>query len=245
VMGENFEEGNLEASAVKEEPKLRSYQGNSPFFCIFRWGPEIEEKPEEEEGLAKSSLKLDASLAIKGGNNSSETEEKTVKEEEEEQGEGEDKEQVEVDEKCEDKEKSEDEEKNEGQEKGEGEEKGEKEQLDDIKKSLEKVDKKLFLIGSLLDKKFKEVLAQLQNDTGSRRREESTTTKVTARKIDPTLVELAKSTKNDSSTEEPTLVEVKKLAKLAKNDSSTEEPDIKLNPKLGPKRVEVGKSAEN
>merc|ERR1711974_21051 len=107
------------------------------------------------------------------------------------------------------------------------------EQLDDIKKSLEKVDKKLFLIGSLLDKKFKEVLAQLQNDTGSRRREESTTTK------------LAKSTKNDSSTEEPTLVEVKKLAKLAKNDSSTEEPDIKLNPKLGPKRVEVGKSAEN
>merc|ERR1711974_154543 len=146
------------------------------------------------------------------------------KEEEEEQGEGEDKEQVEVDEKCEDKEKSEDEEKNEGQEKGEGEEKGEKEQLDDIKKSLEKVDKKLFLIGSLLDKKFKEVLAQLQNDTGSRRREESTTTKVTARKIDPTLVELAKS---------------------AKNDSSTEEPDIKLNPKLGPKRVEVGKSAEN
>merc|ERR1711974_577795 len=179
------------------------------------------------EGLAKSSLKLDASLAIKGGNNSSETEEKTVKEEEEEQGEGEDKEQVEV------------------QEKGEGEEKGEKEQLDDIKKSLEKVDKKLFLIGSLLDKKFKEVLAQLQNDTGSRRREESTTTKVTARKIDPTLVELAKSTKNDSSTEEPTLVEVKKLAKLAKNDSSTEEPDIKRNPKLGPKRVEVGKSAEN
>ena len=83
--------------------------------------------------------------------------------------------------------------------------------------SLEKVDKKLFLIGSLLDKKFKEVLAQLQNDT----REESTTTKVTARKIDPTLVE------------------VKKLAKLAKNESSTEEPNIKLNPKLGPKRVEV------
>merc|ERR1712108_123362 len=231
VMGENFEEGNLEASAVKEEPKLR-------------WGPEIEEKPEEEEGLAKSSLKLDASLAIKGGNNSSETEEKTVKEEEEEQGEGEDKEQVEVDEKCEDKEKSKDEEKNEGQEKGEEEEKGEKEQLADIKKSLEKVDKKLFLIGSLLDKKFKEVLAQLQNDTGSRG-EESTTTKVTARKIDPTRVGLAKSAKNDSSTEEPTLVEVKKLAKLAKNDSSTEEPDIKLNPKLGPKRVEVGKSAEN
>ena len=85
--------------------------------------------------------------------------------------------------------------------------------------SLEKVDKKLFLIGSLLDKKFKEVLAQLQNDTSSK--EESTTTKVTARKIDPTLVE------------------VKKLAKLAKNESSTEEPNIKLNPKLGPKRVEV------
>merc|ERR1711874_777490 len=98
---------------------------------------------------------------------------------------------------------------------GKGEEKGEKEKLDDIKKSLEKVDKKLFLIGSLLDKKFKEVLAQLQNDTGSRG-EKSTTTKVTARKIDPTLVELAKSAKNASSTEEPTLVEVKKLAKLAK-----------------------------
>merc|ERR1711974_469668 len=158
--------------------------------------------------------------------------EKTVAEDEEEKGENEDKEQVEAEEKSEVEEKSED------------EEKGEKEQLDDIKKSLEKVDKKLFLIGSLLDKKFKEVLAQLQNDTGSRG-EESTTTKVTARKIDPTRVELAKSAKNDSSTEEPTLVEVKKLAKLAKNDSSTEEPNIKLNPKLGPKRVEVGKSAEN
>merc|ERR1711990_695675 len=118
MMGDNLGEGNLEAAAVKEEPKLR-------------WGPEIEEKPEEEEGLAKSSLKLDASLAIKGGNDSSETElsvgEKTVKEEEEEQGEDEDKEQV--DEKNEDEEKTEDEEKSEGEEKSKGEEKGEKEQL--------------------------------------------------------------------------------------------------------------------
>merc|ERR1711974_223975 len=85
MMGDNLGEGNLEAAAVKEEPKLR-------------WGPEVEEKP-EEEGSAKSSLKLDASLAIKGGNDSSETElsggEKTVAEDEEEKGENEDKEQVE------------------------------------------------------------------------------------------------------------------------------------------------------
>ena len=47
--------------------------------------------------------------------------------------------------------------------------------------SLEKVDKKLFLIGSLLDKKFKEVLAKLQNDTSSSR--EESTIKV-IRKID-------------------------------------------------------------
>jgi len=202
---DNLEEGNLEASAVKEEPKLR-------------WGPEIEEKSKEEESLAKSSLKLDTTLAIKGGNDSSSgTElsggEKTVKEEEEEdeQGEDEDKKQIGQEEKVEEEEKVE----------------GEKAQLDDIKKSLEKVDKKLFLIGSLLDKKFKEVLAKLQNDTESSR-EESTTkngsssSKEVIRKIDPTLV---------------------KLAKLAKNDSSTEDPTIKLNPKLGPKRVEVGKSA--
>ena len=54
--------------------------------------------------------------------------------------------------------------------------------------SLEKVDKKLFLIGSLLDKKFKEVLEKLQNSSSSK--EESTATKVQSRKIDPTLVEV-------------------------------------------------------
>ena len=50
------------------------------------------------------------------------------------------------------------------------------------------VDKKLFLIGSLVDKKFKEVLEKLQNSGSSK--EESTATKVQSRKIDPTLVEV-------------------------------------------------------
>ena len=115
------------------------------FLNICRWGPEIEEKPE-----AKSSLKLDASLAIKGGNDLSETElsggGETVKEEDDEQGQDEDTEQGELEEKDEgkskdlekskdegkrkDDEKREDKKKEEGEEKGEGE----KEQLDDIKK---------------------------------------------------------------------------------------------------------------
>ena len=153
---DNLEEGNLEASAVKEEPKLRFYTSrNAIRLCVFRWGPEIEEKSKEEESLAKSSLKLDTTLAIKGGNDSSSgTElsggEKTVKEEEEEdeQGEDEDKKQIGQEEKVEGEEKAEEEEKDEEEEKGKGEEKseeedkveeeekveGEKAQLDDIKK---------------------------------------------------------------------------------------------------------------
>ena len=52
--------------------------------------------------------------------------------------------------------------------------------------SLEKVDKKLFLIGSLLDKKFNEVLAKLSNETSST---EKTTINVN-RQINPTLIEV-------------------------------------------------------
>ena len=92
---------------------------------IERWGPE--EKPEEEGSSAKSSLKLDASLAINGGNKSSETEmggEETVKEDEEEDEQNEEKVEVKDEEKVEEVEKVE----------GEGIGEGEKEQLGDIKK---------------------------------------------------------------------------------------------------------------
>ena len=101
---------------------------------IERWGPEPEEKPQEEgSSPAKSSLKLDASLAINGGNKSSETEmggEETVKEDEEEDEQNEEKVEVKDEEKAEDEEKVEEVEKVEGEGIGEGE----KEQLGDIKK---------------------------------------------------------------------------------------------------------------
>ena len=102
---------------------------------IERWGPESEEKPQEEgSSPAKSSFKLDASLAINGGNKSSETEldggEDTVKEDEEEDEQNEEKVEVKDEEKVEEEEKVEDVEKVEGEGIGEGE----KEQLGDIKK---------------------------------------------------------------------------------------------------------------
>ena len=75
------------------------------------------------------------------------------------------------------------------------------------------MDKKLFLIGSLLDKKFKEVLAKLQNDTESSR--EESTTKV-IRKIWPFHFHFHFHLQNDSSSSkevirkiDPTLVKVK------------------------------------
>merc|ERR1712179_806483 len=150
----------------------------------------------DSQGLAETEL---------GG--SEQTVQEGVKGDEQGEDNEQDVEKVDAEEKVEDEEK--DEEKVEDEEKvaeeekvadeGKIEDEGEKGQLGDIKKSLEKVDKKLLLIGSLLNKKFNEVLAKLQNG------EESTsmvgTTNVQTRKIDPTPVEMAKSA-NKSSTEE-------------------------------------------
>jgi len=168
---------------------------------------EDSEAKNKKDGEAKSILKLNASVRIKGGNDSSDMARPGDEKEGEnaEEGEGE-KEALNEEEKEEDEtekqvdienEQEQSEEGNGQDDNGdEGEGKTEKEETDDIKKSLEKVDKKLFLITNLMNRKFNEILTKLESSKKSK--EES----FVVRQIDPRVVETAKRNASKNSTEE-------------------------------------------